>query len=371
MLVNKRSWLAGWSCALGLLSLLGVICFYFPTLLTSEEFRAVYTEGFARHLLLFGLMAAFMLGTAAILMGRDTKVALVGVVSAGLAVLLGGITIKAGPVVDTPYSLGLDWFVISLLFSAIIFIPIERMMAVRKMSPLRPEWRTDLVYFFFSHVLVQFVLIAVTASTSAVAFFAASPWLQGKIQALPFLAQFLLAIFAADVFQAGLHRIYHKWGPFWRLHAVHHSSPAMDWLAGSRVHPAEMVLTRMAVLLPLVLLGFSQPVVNAYVVLVGIQAVLAHVNLRLNFGWLEYLIVTPRYHHWHHARHIDYVDKNYAIHLPLVDMLMGTFKRPPPGAWPDQYGVMDMETVPRGFVPQLISPFGKPRAYDDYVGKPE
>ena len=55
---------------------------------------------------------------------------------------------------------------------------------------------------------------------------------------------------------------------------------------------------------------------------------LAHANLRINFGWLEYLLVTPRYHHWHHARELDYVDVNYAIHLPLIDMLMGTFKRP-------------------------------------------
>ena len=36
---------------------------------------------------------------------------------------------------------------------------------------------------------------------------------------------------------------------------------------------------------------------NAYVVLFGLQAVMAHANLGLNFGWLEYLLVTPRYHH--------------------------------------------------------------------------
>jgi len=30
------------------------------------------------------------------------------------------------------------------------------------------------------------------------------------------------------------------------------------------------------------------------------------------------------------------MDVNYAIHLPPVDMLMGTFKRPPPGVWPEE-----------------------------------
>ena len=38
---------------------------------------------------------------------------------------------------------------------------------------------------------------------------------------------------------------------------------------------------------------YSQDAINAYVVLVGVQAVLAHANLRLNFGWLEYVLVTP------------------------------------------------------------------------------
>ena len=365
----KRSWFAGLSCALGLLSLLGVVCFHFPTLLTSQEFRAVYTESFARHLLLFGLVAAFTTGTVAILRGRDRRVAIVGVISAGLAVLLGGVTVAFDPIVQTPYSLGLDWFIISLFISALIFIPIERMMAVKPMSPLRPEWRTDLVYFFFSHILVQFVLITVTASTATVAAFAAWPPLQAWIQALPVWGQFLLAVLVADLAQALLHRAYHKWGPFWRLHAIHHSSPGMDWLAGSRVHVIETILTRTAVLLPLVLLGFSQPAVNAYVVLVGIQAVVAHANMRLDFGWLEYLIVTPRYHHWHHARDEAYVDRNYAIHLPLIDMLMGTFKRPPAGTWPEEYGVMEPQSVPRGFWAQFKAPFLAPRAHENYVGR--
>jgi len=133
---------------------------------------------------------------------------------------------------------------------------------------------------------VQFILIAVTASTTAVAALALFPTVKAWIQELPGWLQFLLAVFLADLFQAGLHRIYHKVPFFWRFHAVHHSSRNLDWLAGSRVHIVEIVLTRSAVLLPLVVLGFSQPAVNAYVILVGIQAVLAHANLRTNFGWL-------------------------------------------------------------------------------------
>jgi lathosterol oxidase len=364
----RRSWSACISAGLGLLSLTGVLCFHFPELLTSRDFRAVYSEQFARHLLLLGLVASFVLGTIAILRDRDRRIALIGVVSAGIAVLLGGATVRFDPIHATPFSLGLDWFVIALFFSALVFVPIERMMAVRPMSPLRPEWRTDLAYFFVSHVLVQFVLIAVTASTSTIAALAAFPTVKAGIQSLPLWVQFLLAVLAADLAQAVLHRAYHKIPVLWRFHAVHHSSRNMDWLAGSRVHIVEILLTRSAVLLPLVALGFAPEAVNAYVILVGIQAVLAHANLRLNFGWLEYLLVTPRYHHWHHARDPAYEDANYAIHLPLVDMLMGTFRRPPSLQWPQEYGVMQLESVPRGFWPQTWMPLRRKRTFDDFVG---
>jgi sterol desaturase/sphingolipid hydroxylase (fatty acid hydroxylase superfamily) len=366
--IPQRSWMAYIACGLGASALLGVLCFHFPTLLTSRDFRAVYSEVFARHLLLVALVIAFTFGTIAVLRQRSVRVGVAAVCFAALATFLGGATVPVDNVVSTPFSLGLDWFVISLFFSALVFIPIEKMLAVRKLSPLRPEWRTDLVYFFVSHVLVQFILIVVTASTTTVAAFAVFPALKAWIQALPVWAQFLMAVFLADLFQAGLHRIYHKVPFFWRFHAVHHSSRNMDWLAGSRVHLVEILLTRSAVLLPLVVLGLSQPAVNAYVILVGVQAVLAHANLNLNFGWLEYILVTPRYHHWHHARHVDYMDVNYAIHLPLVDMLMGTFKRPPAGEWPQEYGVMKLETVPRGIWAQTLMPLGPKKTFTEFVG---
>lgn len=364
---KHRSFFAYSSALLGLLSLLAVLCFHSPELLTSKEFRAVYNEQFARHLLLLGLVAAFVLGTLAILRDRNKRIALIGVGTATLAVLLGGTNVQFDALGDTPYSLGLDWFVISLFFSALVFVPLERYLGQRALSPLRPGWRTDVAYFFMSHVLVQFILILVTASTSTIAALAAFPALKNAIQSLPVWAQFLIAVFVADLAQALLHRAYHNIPWLWRFHAVHHSSREMDWLAGSRIHFVEVVLTRSAVLLPLLILGFSASAVNAYVILVGLQAVLAHANLGVRFGWLEYLLVLPRYHHWHHARHEDYLDVNYAIHLPLVDMLMGTFRLPKDRSWPQEYGVMKLETVPVGIVRQHLMPFMRGKKYDDHV----
>ena len=367
MLFTHRLFLPYVACLFGTLTLLGVLCFHFPDLLTSQELRAVYTTGFARGLVLFGLVATFLLGTAAVLRDQSRRVALAGLGAATLAVLLGGADVHVGDFVDTPYSLGLDWFVLSLFFSALVFIPLEQYLAHRQTPVLRDGWRTDVTYFFMSHMLVQFILILVTVSTSTIAARFAVPGIKDGVGALPGWAQFLLAVFVADLAQATLHRAYHRISTLWKFHAVHHSSRDLDWLAGSRVHFVETVLTRSIVLLPLLVLGFSTPVVNAYVILVGLQAVVAHANIGVSFGWLEYVIVLPRYHHWHHARHIDYWDRNYAIHLPLVDMLMGSFKLPRDGSWPEEYGVLKLETVPQGIVAQHLMPFRSLREYDDYV----
>ncbi|MFC7502931.1 sterol desaturase family protein [Nocardioides sp. CPCC 206347] len=355
------------SMVLGLGSLVAVLCFHFPELLTSQEFRAVYSEGFARRLLLIALSFAFIAGTFAILRDQHKRLAFIGVGSATIAVLAGGSDVQFETIGKTPYSLGLDWFVLSLFFSALVFIPLEHHFARRPLAVLRGGWRTDAAYFFMSHVLVQFILITVTASTSVVVESVKIGGIQAWVGGLPFVAQFFLAVFAADVAQAGLHRAYHRIMVLWRFHAVHHSSPELDWLAGSRVHLIETILTRSTVLLPLLLLGFSQEAVNAYAVLVGLQAVIAHANIGIRFGWLEYVVTLPRYHHWHHARHVDYWDRNYAIHLPVVDMLMGSFKLPRDGSWPEEYGVLKPETVPNGFVAQHLMPFRGTREYSDYV----
>ena len=347
------------AAALGLMSLMAVLCFLFPEWLTTAELRKVYNEQFARTTLLFALAASFAFGTLNILLNKTKRLGVTAVISSGLAMVLGGTNIQINDIGDTPYSLGLDWFILALLISAIVFIPLEKLYAKdAEQNILRPHWRTDLSYFFVSHMLVQFILIVITSSSNFIAGWAISPALQTQVLQLPVPVQFVIAILVADLGQYWLHRLYHTVPWLWRVHAVHHSSTSMDWLAGSRVHFIEILLTRTGVLAPLMLLGFAPQALNAYVILVGIQAVLAHANVRIDGGWLNYLIVLPRYHHWHHARHKDYIYKNYAIHTPLIDMIFGTFKLPPK-AWPERYGVFG-EPLPTGIVQQHLYPLRKP-----------
>src|SRR5690606_25032200 len=117
----------------------------------------------------------------------------------------------------------------------------------------------------------------------------------------------------ADLVQYWVHRAFHRIPWLWRFHAVHHSSRALDWLAGSRLHLVDVLITRALILLPLFLLGFTQAALYAWLVIIAFHAVFNHVNLRFRLGALEALLVTPRFHHWHHA--VTPIDRNFAVHF--------------------------------------------------------
>jgi len=91
----------------------------------------------------------------------------------------------------------------------------------------------------------------------------------------------------------------------------------------------------------------------------SVQAVAIHANMKINFGPLRYVFATPQFHHCHHSKDRQYMDANYAVHLPLIDMLFGIYKCPK-GEWPAEYGIVSGEP-PAGFWKQVLHPFRSPR----------
>jgi len=96
-------------------------------------------------------------------------------------------------------------------------------------------------------------------------------------------------------------------------------------------------------------------VIDAYIVIVGFQAVFNHANVSVRLGPLRYVIVTPNFHHWHHSQDDEAIDKNYAAHFAFLDHLFGTAVQSD-RKWPEQYGVVG-DYVPNGFLKQLAFPF--------------
>lgn len=130
----------------------------------------------------------------------------------------------------------------------------------------------------------------------------------------------------------------------------------MDWIAGSRLHLVDVIVTRGLVLLALLVAGFAQEAVYAYLALVSFHAVFIHANFAPRAAWLERWIAMPRFHHWHHGVEPEARDVNFAVHLPMIDRWFGTHHMPE-GRWPEGYGIAG-ERAPEGWAQQLVWPFG-------------
>ena len=256
--------------------------------------------------------------------------------------------------------LGLDWFLLNLIAYSAVFVPLERMFARLPQQHLfRASWRTDFTYFFISAVLVQVTTILTLRPAMVLFDWARVPAIQNAITSLPGVAQFVLLVAVTDCTQYWVHRAFHAVPMLWRFHAVHHSADHMDWLAGSRLHLVDIAVTRGLTYVPIYLLGFADGPLMAYLVLLSAQATFIHANVRFEFGWLRWVLATPQFHHWHHAAEPEAVDKNFAVHLPLLDVLFGTAYLP--GRWPSAYGLLHGERAPRGYLRQFAWPFQRRR----------
>jgi sterol desaturase/sphingolipid hydroxylase (fatty acid hydroxylase superfamily) len=350
-------WISGvLSIALGILGLGAVLCFHFPSLLTFPELRSLYPLPLVRAILHVVLVSAFLLGVLSVTLRRQWVLGGVGMGLTLVAALLGGSRVPIdGELTKGPF-LGLDWFLLNVIVYSAIFIPLERWFALRADQPIfRKSFRVDLTYFFISSLAVQVTTLLTLKPAMVLFSWASVPALRGWISALPLWIQLLAIVVLSDLVQYWIHRLFHT-GRLWGFHKIHHSAEEMDWLAGSRLHIVDVAVTRGLAYVPTYILGFAEPAIFAYAVLVSVQATFIHANVRFEFGLLRYLIATPQFHHWHHAKDAEGVDKNFAVHLPVIDWVFGTFHLPE-GRWPRAYGLSDGERLPDWFTLQLVYPF--------------
>jgi lathosterol oxidase len=359
---EPTGWGSGWLSGLlgaisGLVGLGAVLCFRFPEWLTVPEARALYPLPLVRALLHVVLVSGFLLGVLSLTLRRNKALGTVAVSATLVAALLGGSQVPVDGELRTGPFLGLDWFVLTLIVYSVVFVPLERWFARLPEQPLfRDTWPTDFTYFFVSAILVQ-VTTLVTLRPAMLFFdWARVSAVQAWIEGAPWLVQFLLMVVVSDFTQYWVHRAFHAVPLLWRFHAVHHSAEQMDWLAGSRLHLVDIAVTRGLTYVPIYVLGFSDGPLAAYLIFVSAQATFIHANVRFEFRLFQWVLATPRFHHWHHAAEAEAVDTNFAVHLPVLDVIFGTAYLP--DRWPSAYGLAHGARAPRGYLRQLLWPFG-------------
>ena len=347
-------WSGVLSLFFGVLAFGSVLVLHYPQILSSPELRPHYPMDMMRTLIQAVIGAAIICGIISSILRKKKILGLSGMLLAVAATALGGSSVPINETLADGPAIGLDWFLLDLFLMALIYVPIERLWPQYvKQGTFRAEWTLDIVYFMSTHLPLQILSLAILLPATEATKYMGVPALQEAIAHLPLVVQFLLAVLIADLAEYGAHYMIHKVPFLWRFHAIHHSSKALDWIAGSRAHFVDDIIVRGTILVPL-MLGFSQGIIAAYLVFVTLHATWTHANFAPTIKWLEPYMVFPRHHHWHHASQKEAIDKNFAIHFPWIDKLFGTYYCP--DHWPEVYGT-DGEQLPRDFIKQTIAPF--------------
>lgn len=168
-----------------------------------------------------------------------------------------------------------------------------------------------------------------------------------------FPVQLLLALFVIDFISYWRHRIMHmKW--LWPIHAIHHCSKRLNWLSNERFHLFNFFISTLVNTLAVqILLGAEVALLSALIR--RFYNFFIHANIKVDYGVLGYIFVSPRFHHWHHSSNNIAIDKNYCTFFSCIDWVFGTFYLPKNKEFPTDIGIN--EQVDENFRQQFIYPF--------------
>jgi sterol desaturase/sphingolipid hydroxylase (fatty acid hydroxylase superfamily) len=130
----------------------------------------------------------------------------------------------------------------------------------------------------------------------------------------------------------------HRFSPFWRFHALHHSQEELSVLTSFRAHPLSHLAGFFFATLPVVVLVGDQRMAPGLITGYVCLGTLSHANLTWSFGPVGKVVVSPAYHRLHHSFEGS-LGLNLGIVLTVWDVLARRARFPVKGAAPCATGL--------------------------------
>ncbi len=258
-----------------------------------------------------------------------------------------------------------------LVSYGIFFFTLIYILLFERIIPLRFDWKitkqslyTDIKHLVFS--------IAIFDALGKVLAISLTLYIQGKIftewqiwDALPAVFVFIIANIIGELLPYLYHRISHqgdpnsRWSLFlWKIHAIHHLPSSLNWYKTNWMHPINMFFNTFLKIAPLLLLGFNADIIFSVGVLHVVIAYISHANIKTKPSFLDYLVVTPQLHHFHHSTNLHEA-KNFGNIIPFWDILLGTYYNR--AGHVAEVGVVESDNIhyPKStsYLKQIIFPF--------------
>jgi sterol desaturase/sphingolipid hydroxylase (fatty acid hydroxylase superfamily) len=180
----------------------------------------------------------------------------------------------------------------------------------------------------------------------------------------PLWLQFLLVLLMISFVRYWVHRFQHANEFLWKLHAYHHQVQDLQATNTYVSHPIDFALRNVVVFLVLGIIGFDPLVILVAVPLSNISGTFSHCGAGLRAGLLNYVLVTPEVHRWHHSAQVPEGYKyscNYGVEFSFWDMLFGTFYLPQRDGetlQPERIGHPSGNADERNYLKLLLVPLG-------------
>lgn len=229
---------------------------------------------------------------------------------------------------------------VAVLVSYLVCRPLEAALPVERRADGEPSTvGTDVAYTLLNRLglvpLVAFVALqpleiaweALLANVGVI-----PPTLETMLPVLrdwP-LVVFLLYVVVLDFAEYWRHRFQHSFGWWWALHSVHHAQRQMTFWTDDRNHLIDDLIGGFWFAGVAVLIGVPPGQFPLLLLVMRVMESLSHANVRLDFGRLGRVVVSPHFHRVHHA--LDHAEGvgarahgvNFAVLLPIWDVIFGT-----------------------------------------------
>ena len=225
--------------------------------------------------------------------------------------------------------------------------------------PERLDWRATAADVKSDALFMAVVMVALPKALVALCAMAIAAWMHQHAPSAwwphdwHLAGQAVAMVLAVDFVRYWLHRACHHYDALWRLHEVHHSPDILYVLNVGRFHPLEKTLHFALDTVPFILLGVAPEVIASYFLLYSVNGLFQHSNVRLRYGWLNYVVGSAETHRWHHARDPKTAQCNFSNTTIVWDLVFGTWRLPGPVR---DIGIMDRH-YPKDFWSQMTIPF--------------
>lgn len=233
------------------------------------------------------------------------------------------------------------WMDTGAMVSLILLMRIPALLLLELIFPKRQDWLLtwrDLAIDMFWVLSVLLIWVPLFDNYYDTPISDAFVWLR-EASAFPITLQAesmtglvgvaVVAMIVKEFIYYWIHRLQHRYMLMWRMHATHHHITKMGAARADRTHPLEFLLLNIGSVIVLSFMQASSEVVAVYIVMVLVNAYMAHANLPLRSGVFGLLFTTAEWHHSHHSLDRKESERNFGCTIILWDRVFGTFNGSP------------------------------------------